>query len=77
MSKITSISEGRKKLQAYDMSPDEQIEELSKSFKKHASSTSRSDKKKDFIKKIKEILRTKKIPFRASSPKDWVGKKHR
>ena len=57
MSKITSISDIKKTNQVQNLSPDEQIEELSKSFKKIASSASRSDKKKLLLKEIKKILK--------------------
>jgi len=76
MSKITSISDIKKTNQVQNLSPDEQIEELSKSFKRNASSTSRSDKKKNLLKQIKGILKKKNIPFRASPPKDWGVKKN-
>ncbi|MGQ6551062.1 hypothetical protein ACUNEV_26580 [Serratia sp. IR-2025] len=75
MSKITSILDIKKTNQVHNISPDEQIEELSKSFKKNASSTSRSDKKNNLLKEIKNILKKKNILFRASPPKDWEVKK--
>ena len=76
MSNITSISDIKKTNQVQNLSPDEQIEELSKSFKKIASSASRSDKKKLLLKEIKKILKEKNISFRASPPKEWEVKKH-
>ena len=76
VSKIASISDIKKTKLVQNLSPDEQIEELSKSFKKKVNSTSSRNKKKDLLKDIKEILNSKKIRFRASPPKEWEATKH-
>lgn len=70
MSNIVHLSDKKQKNKSADISFDDYTDNLSKGFVKNLS----NQQKKELIRKIKAILKSRDVAFRSTPPSDWQEK---